>query len=106
MSDDSDKESLKNPEVEVRVEPKYDKTDPDFSRCDRAADHIKERVEKAIEKTDGEGVEKQLGAAVREVDEASKRVDPDGTDNIHVEIDDEEGGWHVQIDKAPSGDKS
>lgn len=108
MADDQGKkESLKNPEIEVRVEPNWDhKSGLDdgemWDYVDKVTEGVENDVHRAVEQADGQGVGAQIGAVSDAIDEASNQIDSDKIDQIHVEIDDDEGR-HFELEKKVDG---
>ncbi|MBU0624753.1 hypothetical protein KKF05_00235 [Patescibacteria group bacterium] len=104
MADDQEKkESLKNPEIEVRVEPNWEHksglNDGEmWDYVDKVTEGVERDVRRAVDEADGQGVGTQIGAASDAVDEASQQIDSDKIERIHVEIDDDDGR-HVEIEK-------
>ncbi len=106
MVDDKDKKApLNNPEIDVRAEPDWDNDfDSDWDYLEKVAENVKEGVQKAIDDSEGDGAGSQIGAANDAVDDASRRVDPDKVDTIHVYIDDDDGR-HIEIKREASGEE-
>jgi hypothetical protein len=103
MSEKSNRQPLKNPKVEVRAIPDYEKDEQDWGYVDRVQENVKRGVEDALDKTKGDGVSQQVAAANDAVDDAGGQVNSNRVDRIHVEIDDDDGR-HFEID-SPAGEK-